>query len=530
MPAASMRAPNPEVHRRELELRRQFKDDFPLYAARCLKIRTKQGSVVALELNEAQWHIHRLLEKQKKRTGKVRVLILKGRQQGSSTYVEARFYHNVTHRFGVRAFILTHKDEATKNLFEMSDRFHKHCPALLKPSTGASNAKELYFDRLDSGYQVGTARSEGTGRSATLQYFHGSEVAYWRNANDHIAGVMQAVPDEPGTEIILESTSAGASGEFYRLCREAWNGEGEYQLIFVPWFWQQEYQAEVPENFERTSDEEALTTKHGLTDAQLVWRREKIRQLGSVYKFRLEYPLTVGEAFAVERAGALWSRSSLDETRVDSPPALLRRVVGVDPPAEQAECGIVPAGLSRSKELYALGDTSTPGAPEVWAARVVSTYVDFNCDAIVVEVNQGGEMAASVIRTAWKTRFGNERAPIIKVRASKGKQARAEPISLLWTEAGQLAGHVVGRLVALEDELCTWEPNSGMSSPNRLDAFVWAAVDLLNQGATGVPAALEGASPGGGWGGGAGDLTQEEALVGLDDPAPGGGWGGFTVD
>ena len=154
---------------KERATRQRLKDDFPHYASRCLRILTKAGERHPLVLNEAQIFIHQQLERQLADTGRVRALILKGRQQGASTYVEGRFYWKTSHRKGVKAFILTHLDDATSNIFAMAKRYHEHCPDLVKPSTAASNAKELVFDRLDSGYKVGTAGSKGTGRSATLQ-------------------------------------------------------------------------------------------------------------------------------------------------------------------------------------------------------------------------------------------------------------------------------------------------------------------------------------------------------------------------
>ena len=75
----------------------------------------------------------------------------------------------------------------------------------MKPRTGKANAKELSFPLLDSGYKVGTAGTEGVGRSDTIQYFHGSEVAFWKSADQHMDGIFQAVPDAPDTEIILEA-------------------------------------------------------------------------------------------------------------------------------------------------------------------------------------------------------------------------------------------------------------------------------------------------------------------------------------
>lgn len=147
------------MNKRERDIRHRLKTDFLHYAGKCLKIRTKQGDIVPFSLNAAQKFIHDCLEDQLRKTGKVRALILKGRQQGCSTYVEARFYWKVTHYRGLRAFILTHLDDATRNIYHILRRFHDYCPALVKPHVSHANSRELVFDRLDSGYTVGTARS-----------------------------------------------------------------------------------------------------------------------------------------------------------------------------------------------------------------------------------------------------------------------------------------------------------------------------------------------------------------------------------
>ena len=107
---------------REKTIRQRLKDDFPHYAEKCLKIRPKKGGVIPFALNHVQAEIHKALERQLAATGRVRALILKARQPGCSTYVEGRYYWRVTHREGVRAFILTHKQEATDNLFGMCFR------------------------------------------------------------------------------------------------------------------------------------------------------------------------------------------------------------------------------------------------------------------------------------------------------------------------------------------------------------------------------------------------------------------------
>lgn len=468
---------------REREIRLRLRDDFRWYAPRCLTIRTKSGRVEPLKLNEAQLYLHERLEEQKSKTGRVRALVLKGRQQGCSTYTEARYFHKVTHSVGQKAFILTHLDEATNNLFGMAKRFYEHCPAVVRPSTRASNAKELIFDKLDSGYKVGTAGSKGVGRGDTIQLFHGSEVAYWPNADTHVAGALQAVPDEPGTEVILESTSNGRKGLFYEMCAAALRGEGEYILVFIPWFWQPEYRKAVPEGFEPTADELAYQTAHGLDLEQIAWRRAKIVELNGVHNFRREYPATPEEAFSAEVPGALWRRDQIDNLRVRIHPELVRIVVAVDPSggdkARNDEVGLIVAGIDAQKHGYLLEDASGKYSPETWGSKAVALWRKYGADRIVAEANFGGAMVESTIRVV------DTSAPVKLVHASRGKHARAEPVAALY-EQGRM--HHCGAFIGLEDEMVTWVPLVSTDSPNRVDALVWAATELLID-----------ATPGAGW-------------------------------
>ena len=281
-----------------------FRAEQPRFAESCLVIKTKAGSVMPLKLNKAQQYVHQRLEEQKARTGKVRALVLKARQQGFSTYIGSRFYHRASLFRGTNVYILTHEQAATDNLFQMVARFHENNP--IRPSTGAANAKELLFSKLDSGYAVGTAGQKAVGRSKTIHLLHGSEAAFWPNAKEHFAGVVQAVPDLPGTEIILESTANGVGGEFHQKWQDAEEGKGDYIAIFVPWFWSDEYRRPVPDDFcisyEKTDDQQyseyEYQQAYGLTDSQMVWRRAKIAELGEVL-FMQEYPATAQEAFQV---------------------------------------------------------------------------------------------------------------------------------------------------------------------------------------------------------------------------------------
>jgi hypothetical protein len=279
-------------------------DGLDPFAQQCLQIKTKSGTIEQLNLNKVQMVCHAKLEQQREEKGWVRALILKGRQPGISTYVGARYYRKTSLWKGVNTFILSHEQGSSDKLFEMVDRFQRNNP--LAPHVGASNAKELIFDKLDSSYTVATAGSKGAGRGSTIRLFHGSEVAYWANAPAHFAASVQAIPLLPGTEIILESTSNGAGGEFYERCLDAEAGRGDYQLIFLPWFLSDavEYQRAPEAGFTLSIEaedgemsEQEYADIYKVSTPQMCWRRSKIAELRSGEAFRREYPAAPAEAW-----------------------------------------------------------------------------------------------------------------------------------------------------------------------------------------------------------------------------------------
>lgn len=174
--------------------------------------------------------------------------------------------------------------------------------------------------------------------------------------------------------------------------------------------------------------------------------------------------------------GALWKRAWLEEARRVKMPDMKRIVVGVDPPGETAECGIIVAGLGIDGEGYLIEDASLAGSPDQWAKAVVGAYHKHAADKIVPEKNQGGAMVEHTLRTV---RDESDKAigrnlPIAPVWASRGKATRAEPVAAL-SEQGRI--HHAGYFAALEDQLCEWIP--GAKSPDRLDAYVWAFTELM---------------------------------------------------
>lgn len=172
--------------------------------------------------------------------------------------------------------------------------------------------------------------------------------------------------------------------------------------------------------------------------------------------------------------GALWSREVLEQHRVREAPDLVRIVVAIDPSGGSteghAEVGIVAAGKGADGHGYILRDVSERLSPERWARRAIQTYYALEANLIVAEKNFGGDMCAATMRSV------DANVPVKLVSASRGKRLRAEPVAAL-DEQGKI--HHVGVMPTLEDQLCSWVPDSGDPSPDRLDARVWAITELL---------------------------------------------------
>ncbi|MFT4275921.1 MAG: terminase family protein [Rhodopseudomonas sp.] len=186
-----------------------------------------------------------------------------------------------------------------------------------------------------------------------------------------------------------------------------------------------------------------------------------------------------------DRPDALWSRALIERSRVAEAPPLQRIVVAIDPPASSKpgadSCGIVAVGRSDGGVYFVLEDASAQGlTPAAWAAKAVGLYHRLEADAIVAEINMGGEMVRAVIRETDSV------VPIREVRASRGKYVRAEPVAALYEQAK--VKHV-GSFPLLEDEMCDFGPGglSSNRSPDRLDALVWAVTALIKGANAGGP-------------------------------------------
>lgn len=268
-----------------------------------LRIKTKDANIIPFKLNKPQLKLYNLLAKQFEEGRPQRVIILKARQMGFSTLAEAILFTRTALKENIRSGIITHKSDATTNLFNMSKLFLQKLPKQLAPSTLAFNAYELDFNNkqgtgLSSKIKCMTAGGDGIGRSDTFQNLHLSEVSSWPHIKEIMDGLLQAVPNKPSTLIIIESTAKGYD-YFKELWDKAVNGESDFAPLFCAWWELDEYRLACPSDFEITEEEQEIKRLYNLDDEQLCWRRWCIRNNcgGDINTFKQEYPASPEEAF-----------------------------------------------------------------------------------------------------------------------------------------------------------------------------------------------------------------------------------------
>jgi len=285
--------------------------DTKKYIERFLHIRTKEGKEVPFRLNESQLRLYELICAEEAKKKPIRIIILKSRQMGFSTLTEGIIYKKTATRKSINSLIITHKDEATSNLFNMSKLFYEKSPEWVRPMLKNSNAKELKFENptknpiakknhpgLKSKIKCTTAGGKGVGRSDTLNYIHMSEVAFWPgDILTTYAGLMQAVPNTPGSMVIIESTANGFNA-FKKMWDDAVAGRTDYVPLFFAWYEMQEYRMAY-HGEELTDEEKELQEAFQLDNKQIMWRRWCIANNcnNDLDMFKQEYPSTPEEAF-----------------------------------------------------------------------------------------------------------------------------------------------------------------------------------------------------------------------------------------
>lgn len=247
--------------------------------------------------------------------GMQRMLVLKCRQIGISTWGASYVYHKTATQFNKNALIIADDDENSGGLFRMTKLFYENSTPLVRPMQRYSNEKAIEFNHpdktnnsgLNSKISVTTAGKLSAGRSKTIQYLHCSEFAYWPNAALVSTGLFQSVPLMDNTSILIESTANGVGGkgaQFYEMCMRSIDGDGAYKFFFFDWKENPDYEMEPGEDFKPDEEEKELMAKYpNLTLRKVAFRRYKIRnEMGSTVldprdQFKQEYPNNPTESF-----------------------------------------------------------------------------------------------------------------------------------------------------------------------------------------------------------------------------------------
>lgn len=307
-----------EQNRKILEI----KDDFYRYAKGNLYIKDKDAQIIKFVPNIAQKalidRVIYLIE-----TGQpIRIMVLKARQMGLSTAIEAIIYWYTATNRNITAAIIAHEDQASRNLYNMFKRYYDNSNPLFKPNRKYDTRSDLTFGLQDKdGNEIGlnsviktaTAKNTGAGRSDTIQLVHGSEVAFWENGEELVGSLMQTVPLRKNTMIFLESTANGRGNFFAKLWDKSVKGDSIFEVFFFPWWIQDEYALDGDPIDEYTPDEQDVVDamREGLQvgntfykvpedkiDAKIRFRRYKEREFVASPELLLqEYPSTAHEAF-----------------------------------------------------------------------------------------------------------------------------------------------------------------------------------------------------------------------------------------
>lgn len=302
-------------------VRERLRTDTPLWGRECGVIIDKQRQQVPFILNEGQLELDRRLEEQRAAGKPMRAAILKARQLGFSTYAQGKLIQRATMTANYHTAVVAHDRETGAKLYRIGQRFYTHLPDEIKPEIASHRRSQyLHFGEKgdaawidggrwpDSTYYVDTAAETDAGRGGTFAAIHGSEVAFWPDMETKLIALQAAVPDDPETLLLLESTANGHNA-FKDFWDKAVRGENDYIPFFWPWWKDPSYSLSFPNEREREAfvvgqgpygeDEPDLLERFDLTLEQLHWRRKTIanKSAGRVDLFKQEYPSFAEEAF-----------------------------------------------------------------------------------------------------------------------------------------------------------------------------------------------------------------------------------------
>lgn len=279
--------PSRETEQRVEALRAKvahLKGSFPTWSAKCYTILDKDRNEVPLVLNYVQRAVYAAERVEMKAKGRVRQLILKGRQGGLTTYEEARNFHAIWSVKGAACLTLATDRELMDKVFSITTRALERFPTSLLPPVGQRRTREVSFPTRDSSYYTGSASGIRIGAGLTLFRFHGTEFAHWDAPLDVLKAVGPSIEND-GTTSALETTGGGYGSDAHNFWKEAKSGGNSYTPLFFPWWECDPVKYRTPllapdELGQLSGEEQDLVRRFGLDLEQMKWRREKIKDYG----------------------------------------------------------------------------------------------------------------------------------------------------------------------------------------------------------------------------------------------------------
>jgi len=359
---------------------------------RNLWIRTKDRRTIALRFNAPQvdYYKHRTL----------RDIILKPRQLGFTTQVSGLFFADTVLRPNTTSVMIAHNLESTEQIFGIVQLFVARLPDREKARIGKprySNRREFFWPRINSRFLVGTAGAVSFGRGITINNLHCSEFAQWPHPEEALLAALEAVPEDG--RVVIESTAFGVGNPFHDRWIEAVEERGRFAAQFYVWWENPEYAIPGPPINEFSDEEMQLRTRWALSDDQIRWRREKMKDLKD--RFPQEYPedwlrcfLASGRCvFDTEKLAAIAQRIS----REPAPKRITS--IKVTRSGESETVPIAPAHLDVWKE-------PVTGEHYVIGADVGEGLPDGDASCGIVLNRRSGEMVAELHGRISPARFG----------------------------------------------------------------------------------------------------------------------------
>lgn len=401
-----------------------IKQDFYKFAKMNLYIKNKFANIVPFVPNEPQRSLidYVLLCIKEKRP--VKVIILKARQMGFSTAVEALCYWWTSTNFNINSVIIGNDEKSSLNLYRMFRRYFDNTNILFKPSVRYNTKSDLTFEKFDeNGKQIGlgsaikieTAKNKSAGRSDTVNFLHASELGAWENGEDLVASLMQTVPDvevmDKPSMVFLESTAEGRGNYFHKEYVAAVNKKNNYQPLFAPWWILDTYERDATfEDLGQLNDYEKFlvelmrkgheTLGHKFTVSEeaiprkLAYYRRKAKDFAATpERLPQEYPSTWEESF-IASGKNVFNPLALQEMEKDAPPLEDIEYYKITPledrPYEEFELEQIPFEENETPDDF------TYKAPlKIWEKP--KPYKEYVIGADVAEGLKGGDFSVATV-------------------------------------------------------------------------------------------------------------------------------------